>query len=1160
MSIYKSSPAHLRRKFEVAIICALHIESTAVVANFDEVFDSALYGKALGDTNSYTLGRMGSHHVVLAYLPSTGKASSAGAAACLRVSFSNIRLGLLVGVCGGLPSFKEHGELIEMILGDIVVGTGIVQYDFGRQYDHGRVIRKQFVGDSLGRPPEEIRSFLHKCQASLERPTLQEKVQQYITTTYDKPEFADWKRPTTEHDILYESDYEHRHRTIHTCTVCSASSDQICAQAREATCSELACSKDHTILRSRHNLVTNGLSVGPECRIHWGRIASGDSVIRSGKIRDAIAREENVIAFEMEGAGGWEAFPMIVVKGVCDYADSHKNKRWQKFAALAAAAGAKVLLSKWAVISPGSEGNEEHRDNSHWENPGSSDILSASSSLQNPIQAKPAVWLVPFERGEQLVGRSNELEQIETVLFQQEYCARAAIEGLGGIGKTRLALELVYLTKKKFTDTSIFWIQCSNVSTFERDCRKVLQCLEVPAAEDFSLDPKTLMQQQLNDDNTGKWLLILDNADDEELWSANAAATSADALINFIPRGCQGSVLVTTRNHRIAFDVAQKKCVKLGQLRSSDSRLVLQNLLQQPEILTNVQNTNQLLEHLTHLPLAIVQAAAFINQNNLDDIDQYLQIWNDENESEIIQILNEEFTANDRYRDSQNPIAKTWLISFKQIKLRDPLAVDLLSLMACLDAKHMTKSCLPGSLRSRLELKAFGTLRNYAFIQTQQCESSDTVFDMHRLVHLATRNYLRHHQEFSVHLQRVAKHLSGLIPHSGLDATGFWRRYVPHAEKVASTPDIGDNLTRAQLQEILANVHLATGMFSKSLMLRQAVIDWLTEHPRSNTTQLIRNVSRLSDTLRQVGRFQEGLTAAQRAFNLLGKLSDNDPTKISTMASLADAFSAVGRFEEAVRLGNEALVAAKAFSNQNQAAKVNDVVSALHILSGVYHSLRRYHDEERILLDAIEVVKGHTDSGRWILKTELEIMLSAVHCRLGKGQSAERRLIQLRQMLQTRLGRLHHFTLKSVACLAEAYSCQGRLSDAKLLYEELLCMYDEAGRGNDTHVLCDRGQLAYVLINQGQYTEAKNLQLGSIGRSVLLSGKDSGMTLDMLEILSWCYYHLGKRKLAVSILTSCVKRSRVHLDPQHPDMLDRIRLLRQWSKSSKANAKRHRVS
>jgi nucleoside phosphorylase len=84
--------------------------------------------------------------------------------------------------------------------------------------------------------------------------------------------------------------------------------------------------------------------------IHYGMIASGDTVMKSGEHRDIIAASDNVIAFEMERAGVWDIFPCVVIKGICDYADSHKNKGWQNYAAATAAACMKAFLKEWTPI------------------------------------------------------------------------------------------------------------------------------------------------------------------------------------------------------------------------------------------------------------------------------------------------------------------------------------------------------------------------------------------------------------------------------------------------------------------------------------------------------------------------------------------------------------------------------------------------------------------------------------------------------------------------------------------------------------------------------------------------------------------------------------------------------------------------------------------
>ena len=139
-----------REDFEVAIICALPLEYDAVSLVFDEFWDEDgdPYGRAVGDVNHYTTGRIGKYNVVLALLPHMGKANAASAAANIRSSYNCLRLALLVGICGGVPQASDNSEIL---LGNVIISKSIVQYDFGRQYPD-KFIRKDTVEGNLSRP------------------------------------------------------------------------------------------------------------------------------------------------------------------------------------------------------------------------------------------------------------------------------------------------------------------------------------------------------------------------------------------------------------------------------------------------------------------------------------------------------------------------------------------------------------------------------------------------------------------------------------------------------------------------------------------------------------------------------------------------------------------------------------------------------------------------------------------------------------------------------------------------------------------------------------------------------------------------------------------------------------------------------------------------
>ncbi|KAL8911791.1 MAG: hypothetical protein Q9172_007610 [Xanthocarpia lactea] len=171
-------PPGTRNDFEIAILCALKIEFDAVEGLFDHFWEGDRnYGKAPGDPNAYSTGRIGEHDIVLAFLPGMGIVSSADIASSLRPSFTGIKLGLVVGVCGGSPYGLDREEIL---LGDIVVSTVIVQSDFGQQY-LDRIVIIDLLEDSFGRPNTEIRAFSKKLSGLRATKQLRGGTQLYLS-------------------------------------------------------------------------------------------------------------------------------------------------------------------------------------------------------------------------------------------------------------------------------------------------------------------------------------------------------------------------------------------------------------------------------------------------------------------------------------------------------------------------------------------------------------------------------------------------------------------------------------------------------------------------------------------------------------------------------------------------------------------------------------------------------------------------------------------------------------------------------------------------------------------------------------------------------------------------------------------------------------------
>lgn len=350
-----------REGFEIALICALQIESDAVEALFDVYYEEDFsYGKAQGDLNAYTTGKMAGHNVVLAFMPGMGKVNSANVAAGFRASFPKIKLGIVVGICGGAPDGTDCEK--EVLLGDVIISNAVIQYDFGRQFDN-QSVRRDTLQDNLGRPNLEIRAFLKKIKGLRGLRTLKEKTFSNLEDLCARDDFKESSYPGAENDILHHPTYRHKHHNPDACNVCAGCQgpyDDVCDKALESSCADLGCQDSLAVSRSRIEKAKGATTsrrtpTDEELRearkpfIHFGTVVSGDSVMKSGHHRDEIAKREGAIAFEMEGAGVWDSFPTVVIKSVCDYADSHKNKMWQKYAAATAAACTKAFLEEWRM-------------------------------------------------------------------------------------------------------------------------------------------------------------------------------------------------------------------------------------------------------------------------------------------------------------------------------------------------------------------------------------------------------------------------------------------------------------------------------------------------------------------------------------------------------------------------------------------------------------------------------------------------------------------------------------------------------------------------------------------------------------------------------------------------------------------------------------------
>lgn len=289
--------------YTVGWISVLHEEMAAARAMFDEPHTSLK--KPSEDTNTYTLGRIGGHNVVLACLPAgrTGLTPASSVATHMRRTFRSLRFCLLVGIGGGIPSNDNP-----IRLGDVVVSKpsggrgGVVQYDFGKVKD-GEL---ECCGH-LDAPPHYVGTAVNTLRTFHD----ENPFAQYFDKT-PQSKGAEYAYPGATQDLLFQPDFPH------------VNGGELCSP----------CDKNKLVSRDIRR---------PMPYIYYGNIGSGNKVIQDPVLRDSLGGKWNLLCFEMEAAGITD-LPCLVIRGISDYSDSHKNELWRNYASMTAAVYAKQLL------------------------------------------------------------------------------------------------------------------------------------------------------------------------------------------------------------------------------------------------------------------------------------------------------------------------------------------------------------------------------------------------------------------------------------------------------------------------------------------------------------------------------------------------------------------------------------------------------------------------------------------------------------------------------------------------------------------------------------------------------------------------------------------------------------------------------------------------
>ncbi|KAI3322899.1 hypothetical protein HD806DRAFT_544955 [Xylariaceae sp. AK1471] len=718
---------------------------------------------------------------------------------------------------------------------------------------------------------------------------------------------------------------------------------------------------------------------------------------------------------------------------------------------------------------------------------------------------------IPLSKNERFTGRDTKLSELKQRLFIRKECKKLAVVGLGGVGKTQVALELAYWVKDNQPDYSVFWVPALSDGSFEQAYTEMARRLDLRIDKNDE-DLKTSIRRHLESEEAGKWLLIIDNADDMEILFGSPDKPSG--IDEYLPASDNGLILFTTRSREVAVSVAGNDVVDLHEMSPEEATRFLEKTLIKKELLRDKATIEDLFRELTYLPLAIAQAAAYLNQNQMS-ISKYLALLL-RTEQDMVSLMSRGFHDNTRYRGSQNAVATTWLVSFDQIRRSDKTAADLLSFVSCIEPKAIPQSILPKPLVEAELEHAIGVLCGYAFFVRR---GDDDMFDMHRLVHVATRVWMQKHNVVEQTKTSAIQHLASIFPFGNEENRALWREYLPHAQHAlrVSQEEYQDK-ERFELFYHVGSCLCADRRFKEAIVALEETCRWRKQYLPKEDHSRLASEHELARTYLADRRIKEAIEIFEHVVAVEKKtLAEGDHDRLASKHELARAYLDDGRIKEAIEILEHVVTVQKktlAEGDHSRLASEHELASA-------------YLDDGRIK-EAIEIFE-HVVALRQKTLTEGDHSRLASKHELARTYLADRRIKEAIEIFEhvvavekKTLAEGDHDRLASKHELARAYLDDGRIKEAIEILEHVVTVQKKTLAEGDHSRLASEHELASAYLDDGRIKEAIEIfeHVVALRQKTLTEGDHS--RLASKHELARAYLDDGRIKEAIKILEHVV--------------------------------------
>src|SRR5216684_1422850 len=613
-------------------------------------------------------------------------------------------------------------------------------------------------------------------------------------------------------------------------------------------------------------------------------------------------------------------------------------------------------------------------------------------------QALPTrLWVVPSPRNPFFTGREELLQQIHTSLCVDHPAAlgpSCALHGLGGIGKTHLALEYAYRHAPEYA--AVFWITAESAKTILTSFLTIAAMLQLPDQQEADQQRIIVAVQRWLTTHSG-WLLIWDNLEEMEF------------LQRFLPPASRGAVLITTQRQALG-TLAQG--LELPTMTPEEGMLLLLRRAKvlSPQVMseqmhqlavsnpTEYAAARELVTVMGGLPLALDQAGAYIEETgcNLSD---YLQRY----ESQRAQLLERRGTPGG---DHPHSVASTFRLSSQRVERDHPAAAEVLRLCAFLYAEAIPEELFvaegfqheaveePVAADSyQLDL-TIAALRTFSLVQRHP---ETRTLSIHRLVQAVIREEMSEHER-EMWQQRMLRLLDALFPEVTYEAWRQCERLLPHVLMCATTiPDHGGN------QELLK-------------VLRKA-----------------------ADYLRERAQYEQAEPLYQRALRIWKQtLGPEHPKVAYPLHNLALLYFKQGEYEQAEPLYQRAL----AIDEQAYGPQHPDVAYPLYNLANLYVAQGKYEQAEPLYRRALRIWEQALGPEHPQVAYPLS-GLATLYREQGSYEQAEPLYQRALAIREQHLGQQHRETAKSLADLGRLYEKRGNDEQAMSVLQRACSTFEQ---------------------------------------------------------------------------------------------------------------------